>query len=183
GASAERAHHRQMTLRIHLTGHLASARLRAEAAPLIERIHSLTFEREPDLLRRTARAWLDAEHEFAGQKSLAIFVQQQRVDAVAKWEVHSGGDEDVVPAVTVEILHTRSPRPVSLDAPRVGYLGVTDATGTAGSTIAASSRSSASYASVLKQLVSKKKMRLPFRDHSRRHRRRVGLAALRCPIA
>ena len=67
---------------------------------------------------------LDAEHELGVDESLAAIVQHHRVDHVAVGIVHAGGDEDVVEAVGVEVADARSPRPVVLDADRVGDLGV-----------------------------------------------------------
>src|SRR5216117_3041738 len=79
-------------------------------------VRSVAVEGEPDLIRDAVGAWLDAQQEFAGQEMPPDFVQEHGVDPVAMREVHARGDEDVVPAVGVEIVHARSPGPVRLHA-------------------------------------------------------------------
>ena len=65
---------------------------------------------------------LDAEDELAVHETLPVFVQQERVDPVAEGEVHGRGDEDVVPAVGVQVVDAHSPGPVIFDADLVGDL-------------------------------------------------------------
>src|SRR5213078_4959747 len=77
---------------------------------------------EPDLIRDAVGAWLDTEQKFAGKEMSPAFVQEYGVDPVAMREVHPGGDEDVVPAVGVEVVHARSPGPVRFHPDRVGDL-------------------------------------------------------------
>src|SRR5881227_1749222 len=62
-----------------------------------------------------APARLDAEDEFAVAVDLAAVVQQQRIDAIAERKIHAGGDEDVLPAVRVEVAGAQAPGPVVLD--------------------------------------------------------------------
>ena len=108
-AAAERRHHGDLP---------GSARGRDRVpSPSVQ-----TVEVEPGRVRPAAAARLDAEQELAVEKLLAAVVQQQRVDAVAVREVHAGGDEDVLPAVGVEVADARAPGPVVLDADAVGDL-------------------------------------------------------------
>ena len=48
-------------------------------------------------------ARLDAQDEFGVEKFLSAIVQQKRIDAVTIGEAHARGDEDIVPAVGIQI--------------------------------------------------------------------------------
>ena len=75
-------------------------------------------ELEPRRVRPAAPAGLDPQREFGIHELRALVVQQHRVDAVSVRVVHAGRDEDVVPAVCVDVADARSPRPVVLRADR-----------------------------------------------------------------
>src|SRR6266581_5855386 len=111
-----RGHHGQFPGGVKSTPRFDTARLLARGAEELFAVRSVAGEGEPELIRDAVRAWLDAEREFARQKVLPGFVQEYGVDPVAMREVHARGDEDVVPAVGVEIVHARSPGPVRLHA-------------------------------------------------------------------
>src|SRR5579872_5639356 len=65
---------------------------------------------------------LDAKQEFSIQKLLPFVIQQQRIDAISKREIHRGCDKYVIPTVSVEIADARSPGPVILRSHAVGDL-------------------------------------------------------------
>src|SRR5881396_2586073 len=116
GAAGARGQHGQFPGGVKSTPRFDTARLLARGAEELFAVRSVAGEGEPDLIRDAVGAWLDAEREFARQKVLPGFVQEYGVDPVAMREVHARGDEDVVPAVGVEIVHARSPGPVRLHA-------------------------------------------------------------------
>src|SRR2546423_552147 len=107
-SAAERRHHRDLS-------RLAAAQLGAEI--LLQAI-----ELEPWRVRPAAAARLDAERELRVDELAAAVVQQQRVDAVAMRIIHARGDEDVIPAVRIDVADARSPWPVSFRAGAIGDL-------------------------------------------------------------
>src|SRR3989449_8852949 len=112
GAAGARGHHGQFPGGVKSTSRFDTARLLARGAEELPAVRSVAVEGEPDLIRDTVRAWLDAEQKFAGKEMPPAFVQEYGVDPVAMREVHARRDEDVVPAVGVEVVHARSPGPV-----------------------------------------------------------------------
>src|SRR5262249_45040806 len=73
-------------------------------------------------------AWLNAENEFAVDKSLAAFIQQQRIDSISQRITHAGSDEHVLVAIRVKIAYANAPRPVSFSTDTVRNLAERTAT-------------------------------------------------------
>ena len=73
-------------------------------------------------VRAAAPPRLDPEQELRIREPLAAVVQEHGVDAVAEGEPHPGGDEDVVPAVGVDVADAQPPGPVVLGPQAVGDL-------------------------------------------------------------
>src|SRR5438034_8856786 len=120
GATGARGHHGQVPGGVKSTPRFDPAGLLARRAEELFAVRSVAVEGEPDLIRDAVGAWLDAEQEFAGKEMPPAFVQEDGVDPVAMRKVHACGDEYVVPAVGVEVVHARSPGPVRLHADRIG---------------------------------------------------------------
>jgi len=116
GAAGACGHHRQLPSGVKPTPRFDPAGLLARGAEELPAVRSVAVEGEPDLIRDAVGARLDAEQKFARKEMPPAFVQEYGVDPVAMREVHARGDEDVVPAVGVEVVHARSPGPVRLHA-------------------------------------------------------------------
>ena len=67
-----------------------------------------------------APSGLNAQDEFAVQKSFAEIVQEKRIDSVTKHVVHTRRDENVLEAVSIQIIDTNSPGPIILHSNLIG---------------------------------------------------------------
>ena len=65
---------------------------------------------------------LDAEQEFAVQELFSTIVQQHGIDAITEGEAHAGTDENVVPAIGIDVAHAHTPGPVRLNSYAIGNL-------------------------------------------------------------
>src|SRR5437762_9002385 len=78
-----------------------------------------TVEGEPFPSQPAVPARLNAEQEFTVEEAFSPFVQQDRVNRVAEWVPHAGGDKNILITVRIEVADADSPRPIGFHTQHV----------------------------------------------------------------
>src|SRR5882762_2373880 len=104
----------------------------AHAYPAIQFLLSLSFPGIGAINLKPRRveifARLNTKQELGVQKLLALIVQKHGVNSITVGVAHAGSNEDVVPAVGVDITYTRTPGPIGLNSALIGYFLIFAAT-------------------------------------------------------